>query len=171
MPNNCSRAMVAIGAAIFVPAFAATLNIAPAHSAPLPGFCVPASSVDDVCTARLTSVTANAVDGTITGTPVGGGAAVTLAGQGDAYLKSAGFGDAPPDPIQRWDATIDRVNDLDLDPSDPSWYGNAKSRVFMPRTLNDLASQFPKDILLVRFSPDDAQAASFRLVSIQPTAQ
>lgn len=164
MPKNCSRALAAVSAM----ALPAVLNIAPAHAAPLPDFCVPSSVVDDVCTARLTSVTADVVDGTITGTPVGGGAAVTLAGQGDAYQKSAGFGDAPPDPIAQWDATIDSVSKLDVDPADPSWYGNAKARVFMPRTLNDLASQFPPDVLTVRFTPDDAQSGSFRLVSIQP---
>ena len=169
MPNHFSRAVGAFCAAFSVLAVPAVLNIAPAHGAPLPGFCVPPSVVDDVCTARLTSVTANAVDGTIIGTPVGGGAPTTFAGQGDAYLKSAGFGDAPPDPIQRWDETIDRVNNLD--PADPNWYGNAKARAFLPRTLNDLASQFPPDTLLVRFAADDAQPGAFRLVSIQPTPQ
>ncbi|MFY9918460.1 MAG: hypothetical protein WAL26_08690 [Mycobacterium sp.] len=128
---------------------------------------MPPSVVDNVCTARLTSVTANVVDGTITGTPVGGGTAVTLAGQEDAYLKSAGYGDAPPEPVQQWDATIDGLSNVD--PSDPNWYGNAKARAFLPRTLNDLASHFPADVLVVRFTPDVAQSNSFRLVSIQPT--
>ena len=171
MPNDRNRARATVGATISVLAFPAVLNIAPAHGAPLPDFCVSPSVVDNVCTARVASVTANAVDGTITGTPLGGSAAITLAGQGDAYLKSAGFGDAPPDPVQSWDATIDSVDNLDIEPSDPNWYGNAKARVFLPRTLNDLASQFPPDILLVRFAPDDTQSGSFRLVSIQPTAQ
>jgi hypothetical protein len=63
------------------------------------------------------------------------------------------------------------VGNLDTDPSDPNWYGNAKSRAFLPRTLNNLASQFPPDLLVVRFTPDDAQPGSFRLISIQPTAQ
>lgn len=168
MPNVCIRAMATVGA-MAVLAVPAALNVAPAQGAPLPGFCVPPSVVDDVCTARLTSVTADSVNGTITGAPVGGGTAITLAGQGDAYLKSAGFGASPPDPVQRWDAAIDGVKNLD--PSDPNWYGNAKARVFLPRTLNDLASQFPSGILVVRFTPDDAQSGSFRLVSIQPTPQ
>ena len=150
-------------AAISAVVFAAILGVAPAHGAP--------DNCADVCTARLISVGANTIDGTITGTPVGGGAAITLAGQGDAYLKSAGFGDAPPDAVQQWDATIDRVKNLSLDPSDPNSYGNGKARAFLPRTLNDLATQFPPDILVVRFAPDDAQSGSFRLVSIQPTAQ
>lgn len=150
-------------------ALSAALNIAPAHADPLPGFCVPPSVVDNVCTARLTSVTADAVNGTITGTPVGGGTAITVAGQGDAYLKSAGFGDARPHPIQRWDETIDSVNALGVDPSNPNWYGNAKAQAFLPRTLNDLASQFPPDVLVVRFTGDDAQPGVFRLVSVQPT--
>lgn len=171
MPNDYSRAVAAIGAAISVLALPAVLNMTHAHADPLPDFCVPSSVVDNVCTARLTSVTANAVDGTITGRPVGGGSAVTLAGQGDAYLKSAGFGDAPPDVVQRWDATIDGVNSENLDSSNPNWYGNAKARAFLPRSLNGLASQFPPNILVVRFTPDDAQPGSFRLLSIQPVLQ
>ena len=58
-----------------------------------------------------------------------------------------------------------------LDPADPNWYGNAKARAFLPRTLNDLASQFPPDILVVRFAPDDAQSGTLQIVSIQPTPQ
>lgn len=169
MRKDRSRAVAATGAAIAALALPAFLNPAPAHAGPLPDFCVPASVVDNVCTARLQSVTANVVDGTITGAPVGGGAAVTLAGQADAYLKSTGFGNGAPDPIQQWDAAIDRVNNLSVDPSDPNWYGNAKARAFLPRTLNDLASKFPPGVLVVRFTPDDAQPGTFRLVSIQPS--
>lgn len=155
-------------AALAIPA---VLTVAPAHAAPaLPGFCVPATVVDGVCTARLESVTADAVNGTITGSPVGGGAEITLAGQGDAYLPSVGS--APrPEAVTNWDTTIDQVGNLDVDPSDPNWYGNAKARVFMPRTLNDLATQFPPDILVVRFVPGDAASGTFELVSIQPTLQ
>lgn len=167
MPGASCRAVVAIGAAAAVLSFPSLRNIATAHASPLPDFCVPADVVDNVCTARLASVTANVVDGTITGAPVGGGAAVTLAGQADAYLKSAGFGDAPPGPVQRWDAAIGGATGVD--PSDPNWYGNAKSRAFLPRTLNDLASQFPPGILVVRFTPTDPPSGVFRLVSIQPT--
>lgn len=171
MPNNRRRAMTAIGAAAAALVAPAILNVAPAHGDPLPGFCVPPSVVDNVCTARLTSVTADVIDGTITGTPDGGGAAVTLAGPADAYLKSAGFGDTPPDPVQRWDAEIDNVSNLDTSPADPNWYGNAKAKVFLPRTLNDLATKFPSGSLLVRFTPDDSRPDAFRLVSIQPTHQ
>jgi hypothetical protein len=161
--------MASIGAAFTVLALPAVLSIAPAQADPLPDFCVPPSVVDNVCTVRLESVTADAVNGTITGTPVGGGTAITVAGQGDAYQKSAGFGAAPPEIVQRWDDTIDTVVSLNVDPSDPNWYGNAKARAFLPRTLNDLASQFPPDTLMVRFTPDNAPSGSFRLVSIQPT--
>ena len=156
-------------AALVVAAVPAVLNIAPAHAAPLPEFCVPPIVVDNVCTARLTSVTADAVNGTITGAPVGGGTAITVAGQRDAYLKSAGFGDTRPAPVQRWDETMDSVNGLSVDPSDPNWYGNAKAKAFLPRTLNDLATQFPPDVLVVRFTPDDTQPETFQLVSIQPS--
>lgn len=171
MPNNRRRAMTAIGAAAAALVAPAILNVAPAHGDPLPGFCVPPRVADNVCTARLTSVTADVIDGTITGTPDGGGAAVTLAGPADAYLKSAGFGDTPPDPIQRWDAEIDNVSNLDTSPADPNWYGNAKAKVFLPRTLNELATKFPSGSLLVRFTPDDSRPDAFRLVSIQPTHQ
>jgi hypothetical protein len=161
-----TRAAGIIAVAVALPA---VVNAARADALPLPEFCVSASVADNVCTVRLTSVTTDAVNGTITGTPVGGGTAITVAGQADAYLKSTGFGDVRPDPVQRWDDTIDSINSLSVDPSDPNWYGNAKARAFLPRTLNDLASQFPPDILVVRFTSDDAQSAVFRLVSVQPT--
>ncbi|CAM3161392.1 hypothetical protein BST27_20440 [Mycobacterium intermedium] len=171
MPNDYRRAVAASCAALAVLALPTVLNIATAQADPLPAFCVPSSVVDNVCTARLTSVTDNVTDGTITGTPVGGGATITLAGQGDAYQKSAGFGDARPALVQEWDDAIDKVSGLPTDPSDPNWYGNAKSKAFLPRTLNSLAAQFPPNILVVRFTPDDAQPGWFRLVSIQPTRQ
>ncbi|MBP2453861.1 hypothetical protein [Mycolicibacterium lutetiense] len=167
MPKHWPRAVAAAGAAT---AALAVLTAAPAHAGPLPSFCVPSNPVDNVCTTRLTSVTADVIDGTITGTPVGGGSAITLAGQADAYLKSAGFGDTPPDPVQEWDASIDRVGDLDTSPSDPNWYGNAKARVFLPRTLNELATKFPPDSIVVQFVADDTRPDALRLVSIQPTA-
>jgi hypothetical protein len=135
---------------------------------PLPDFCAPPNIIDNACTVRLASVTADVINGTLTGTPVGGGPAITLAGQGDAYQKSMGFGEPRPDAIQRWDAALADVPAVD--PSDPNWYGNAKARAFLPRTLNDLATQFPPDVLVVRFTPDDAQSNVYRLVSIAPTA-
>ncbi|GAY14993.1 hypothetical protein [Mycobacterium sp. shizuoka-1] len=161
------RAVVGAVAVLTLPAM---LTAASAHADPLPAFCAPAGVVDNVCTARLTSVTADVINGTITGTPVGGGTPVTLAGQLDAYQKSVGFGVPAPDAVQRWDDSIDSVSTLNVDPSDPNWYGNAKSRVFMPRTLNDIATQFPPDVLVVRFTPDEGSPGTFRLVSIQPTA-
>lgn len=169
MPNDCRGAVAAMSGAAMAALTLPILGMATAHASPLPGFCQPPMVVGNVCTARLTGVTADTINGTITGTPTGGGAAVTLAGQMDAYQKSAGFGDSPPDPVQRWDSTIDSVSKLALDPSDPNSYGNAKSVAFLPRTLNDLATQFPPGILVVRFTSDDAQPGAFRLVSIQPT--
>lgn len=158
-------------AAAVAAAFACLFAAGTAHADPLPAFCTPATVVDDVCTVRLASVTADTVDGTITGTPVGGGSAVTLAGTADAYLTSAGFDSAPPGPVQEWDTAIDQVSALGTDASDPNWYGNAKAKVFLTRTLNGIATRFPADVLQVRFSPDGAQPGVFRLVSIQPTAQ
>lgn len=164
MSTHRTRVAAATGAALF----ALALPV-PAHASPLPDACTPAVVVDNVCTLRLTSVTADAIDGTITGTPVGGGAAITLTGPVGAYQRSAGFGDVPPAPIQRWDTEIDGVSALSVDPNDPSWYGNAKSLAFLPRTLNDLATQFPPNTLAVRFTSDDARPGTFQLVSIQPT--
>lgn len=161
--NSCR---FALAAAVVI---GAVLGAAPAHAAPLPAFCGPAVVIDDVCTVRLASVTADVVDGTITGTPVGGGAVITLAGQHDAYLKSVGFGPVPPESVQNWDSTIEQVSGLDVSPAEPNWYGNAKARVFLPRTLNDLATRFPPDTLVVRFTAADAGSAALRLVSIQPT--
>lgn len=149
----------------------AVLSTAPAHAAPLPEVCTPAAVVDGVCTSRLVSVAADVVNGTITGTPVGGGAAITLSGQADAYVKSEGFGATPPEAIEKWDTLIEQTAGLSTDPSDPNWYGNAKARVFLPRTLNDLATQFPPDSLVVRFTSDETQPDVFRLVSIQPVAE
>ncbi|CAM3816838.1 hypothetical protein H7J08_10355 [Mycobacterium frederiksbergense] len=147
----------------------AVLTAAPAHAAPLPGFCAPDVVVDGICTTRLASVTTDVVNGTITGTPVGGTEAVTLTGQADAYLESDGFGDTPPEPVANWDTTLAQVSGLGVSPADPNWYGNAKARVFLPRTLNDLATHFPPGSLLVRFTADEAQPGAFQLVSIQPT--
>ncbi|MCF6385699.1 hypothetical protein L2K20_01845 [Mycobacterium sp. MBM] len=146
-------------------ALGAVLTAAPAQATPPPTLCAP----DAVCTVRLTSVTADVVDGTITGTPVGSTQAITLAGQADAYLMSDGFGDTPPDPIRTWDTTIDQVEGLDTSPADPNWYGNAKARVFLPRTLNDLATRFPPQSLLVRFRDDETHPGALTLVSIQPS--
>jgi hypothetical protein len=165
MSNRRNAAVAALGTALSALAFPTILIIAPAHGAP-PGCPAATSVLDDACTARLTSVTADTVNGTITGTPVGGGAALTLSGTADAYLKSQGFGDAAPKPVQDWDAAIDRVTNAD--PNGPDWYGNAKSRVFLPRSLDDLATHFPPNTIVVRFTPDGANSGSLTLVSIQP---
>ncbi len=167
MTDYRSGATAAVAAALAVPAISIVLGVVPVGAAPPADSCPPAAP-DNTCTARLTSVTANTADGTITGAPVGGGAPLTLWGQADAYLKSQGFGAAPPQAVQRWDAAIDGVGNAD--PSDPNWYGNAKSRAFLPRSLDDLASQFPPGVLVVRFVPDETHAGWFRLVSIQPVA-
>jgi hypothetical protein len=171
MPSDRSGAIAALGAALCVLASPAAFSIAPAHATP-PDSCQAAAGADDVCTAKLTSVTADTINGTITGTPVGGSAPITLWGQLEAYLKSAGFADPPPGPVQQWDAAIDNVNNArPSDPSDPGWYGEAKSRAFLPRTLDELASQLPPGTMVVRFVPDDTRPGLFRLVSIQPVAQ
>jgi hypothetical protein len=161
MSNNRSGAVaatVALGFAAFV------LGIVPAHAEPKG--CPAAAIVDDsACFGRLTSVTAK--DFSITGTLGGGDAPITLSGQSEAYLKSTGFANTTPDLVQQWDVAIDRVNNLD--PSDPNWYANGKSRAFLPVQLNQLASQFPPETIEVRFVPDESHPGQFRLLSIQPT--
>lgn len=152
-------------------ATAAVLWAAPAHAAPLPDVCVPAAVVDGICTTRLTSVTTDAVNGTLTGTPVAGTQPITLAGPGEAYLPSVGFGAAPPEAVRTWDSTIEQVSGLDVSPADPNWYGNAKARVFLPRTLNDIATRLPPGSLLVGFRSEQAQPGAYQLVSIQPVLQ
>jgi hypothetical protein len=122
-------------------------------------------------TVRLASVTAEATDGTITGTPVDGGASVTLSGPLSAYVKSEGFGDTPPVSVQRWDELIDSAN-TPLPSDDPNWYGRAKARAFMTRTLNEEAVHLPPNTIVVHYSAgDDAPAGWCSLSSIQPVAQ
>jgi len=169
MPTAFTRAIAGLVCAI--PTLV-ILGAAPVHAAPvdISAACQPPAILGgDTCTARLISVTANSADGTITGTPIGSVAALTFSGQSDAYLPSVGFGDTAPDAIQQWDAAINRINNLD--PSTPDWYGDGKARAFLPRQLNEQATRFPDDTIVVRFTIDDANPGWFRLRSIQPAAQ
>lgn len=148
----------------------ALLGAGPAHAGPeRADYCPPAGATADLCTVRLASVRADTVDGTITGTPVTGGTAVTLYGTADAYLPSTGFGAHPPQAIRDWDAELARVRGLDVTPPDPAWYGNAKAHVFLPRVLNGIAVDFPPGTLLVSFTPDETRPDAFQMVSVQPT--
>ena len=165
MPNHTRTVATIVALSV-----AADGGAPPVLADPLPSYCVPAAA-DGTCSVRLESVTSDVINGTITGAPMAGGSAIVLAGQGDAYLPSSGFGDAAPESIRRWDETVAAVNTLSVDPSDPNWYGNAKAKVFLPRTLNDLAATFPPGSLVVRFAPDESQPGVYRLTSIQPTAQ
>jgi hypothetical protein len=162
MPGVRCGALGALGAGGFALLFAIALSIAPAQA---DVGCAPA-------TVRLTSVTAEATDGTITGTPVGGGAPVTLSGPLSAYLKSQGFGDAPPTAVQRWDELIDSAN-APFASDDPNWYGHAKAMAFMTRTLNDQAVHLPANTIVVNYSAGDdaAHPGWCSLSSIQPVAQ
>lgn len=121
------------------------------------------------CSARFTGLSANSTDGTLTGTPVGGTAPITIFGQPDSYLRSAGFGSGAPDLVQQWDATIERVNSGKI--TDPGGYGQGKSEAFLPRQLNELAAQLPAGTILIRFATDDADSHILQLSSIQPVAQ
>lgn len=154
---------------IFALASSTVVGVTSAHAAPLPAVCSSATTADGVCTVRLISLRANNIDGTITGIPVGAVAPITLAGELDAYLRSDGFGNAPPDPVHRWDVAIDGASNTTA--SGPDWYGQAKSRAFLPRELNELATQFPPGTTVVRFAADDTNPGEFRLVSIQPVHQ
>lgn len=137
-----------------------TVGIAPAQATP---GCAPG-------TARLAAVTADATQGTITGSPVGGGAPITLSGPLEAYQKSEGFGDNPPQAVKQWDETLDQVN-VPIAPDDPNWYGRAKSRAFASRSLNDLAVSFPANILVVHYWQGDPPGAACAMSSIQPVAR
>ncbi len=159
MLNARTRALAAAAVLMAL----SVLGSAPAQATPLDS-----CDSDGVCTARLVSVTDDAVDGTITGTPVGAADPITLAGQEDAYLKSTGFTDPRPAVVREWDEAIDRIGGLGTAPTDPNWYGNAKAKVFLPRTLNALATRFPPDTLVVRFVSDASRPGTLRLVSIQP---
>jgi hypothetical protein len=157
--NSAAAALCAFG-------FAASVVTAPAHAEP-PG-CPTATVVDgDACSATLTAVTANGFD--LTGTPVGGQTPITVSGASEAYLLSTGFA-SPPASVHEWDATIDRVNALPPpgSPPDPGWYGDGKSRAFLPVQLNQLATQFPPGTVMVRFVPDESNPGLFRLLSVQP---
>ncbi len=62
------------------------------------------------------------------------------------------------------------MSGLGVNYTDPNWYGNAKAKVFLSRTLNGLATQFPPDTLVVSFTSGDGDAP-YQLTSIQPSAQ
>ena len=146
--------------------FAAFLGAAAAHGDPQG--CPQGAIVDESgCSARLTAVSADSTNGTITGTPAGGRTPITIFGEPDFYLPSTGFANTPPDAVQQWDAAIERVKNAN--PSDPGWYGQGKTEAFLPRQLNDLATRFPPNTLEVRFGPDDSDPRILRLRSLQPT--
>ncbi|MCV7423313.1 hypothetical protein H7K45_22425 [Mycobacterium yunnanensis] len=132
-----------------------------------PPTCPPgAVVVDDGCSARFSVLSADDVNGTLTGTPAGGNAPITVFGEPQLYLPSTGFGGSPPGAVQQWDATIQRVGAAD--PGDPNWYGRAKANAFLPRQLNQLATQMPANTLVIRFVPDGTDPHISRLSSIQP---
>ncbi|ORA22785.1 hypothetical protein [Mycobacterium aquaticum] len=138
---------------------AGTVGLAPAQAGPQ---CAPG-------TVRLTAVSTDATQGTITGSPAGGGAPITLSGPLDAYRKSEGFGDNPPPAVKQWDDTLDQVT-VPIAPDDPNWYGRAKSRAFASRSLNDLAVSFPANTLVVHYWQGDPPGAACAMSSIQPVA-
>lgn len=119
-------------------------------------------------TTRLSSVTTDLTNGTITGSPVGGGAPVTLVGELSAYQKSEGFGDSPSAAIQNWDETLDRLNEP-RPVDDPEWYGRGKGQVFASRELNRQAAAFPSGTLIVEYGPGSQGRCS--LTSIRPAAR
>lgn len=144
------------------------LGIGSAHAEPLG--CPTGATVDGSgCSLRLTLVTVNSTDGTMTVTPVGSSTPITIVGEPDSYLRSAGFGSDPPALVQQWDATIDRVGNTN--PADPDWYGEGKAKAFLPRQLNELAPRLPAGTIVARFVPDASDSHLLQLVSIQPVAQ
>ena len=157
-----SRAMAGIFTLVSV---AFVIASGPANAEPID--CPAGSIVDESgCSLRLVSVTADSAQGTMTGTPVGGSTPITVAGEADSYLPSTGFGSAPPDAVQQWDATIDRVDH----PSDPNSYGQGKAKAFLPRQLNELATRLPANTIVLRFVPGGEDPRVSVLLSIQPVA-
>lgn len=120
-------------------------------------------------TVRLTSVSAEATDGTLTGTPAGTDTPIRLRGDLRAYHRSVGFGDDAPAAVTRWDQALARVSEP-IDPNDPNWYGKGKSRVFATRALDDIATEFPDGTLRVSYSPGDRPADWCAINFIQPVA-
>ncbi|AQA03201.1 hypothetical protein BVC93_13100 [Mycobacterium sp. MS1601] len=155
---------IQIAAIAFV--FAATSAVVNAHAEPsCPDGYTPDSGG---CVARLTAVSADSAEGTLTGTPIGGATPVTIFGEQRFYLPSAGFGSAPPDLVAQWDAAIAGAGPGA--PSDPNWYGEGKAAAFLPRQLNDLAARLPPGTIVVRGEPDPTDSHLFELQSIQPVA-
>ena len=155
----------AFTAAAAVASVGLLLGIGPAEADPQ-GCPVGATVDGDGCSARMTSVTADDVDGTLTFTPVGGSTPITVFGEPDFYLPSTGFGSAVPDLVAQWDATVHRVRDVD--PADPGWYGQGKAQAFLPRQLNQLATQLPAGTIAIRFVPDESDPHILQLQSIRP---
>jgi hypothetical protein len=166
MRDNCTWVTGPLGVTGSALLFATILTITPAQADTT---CKAAPEFDGTRSTRLISVTAESYNGTITGTPVGGGDPVTLWGENDAYQKSEGFGDAPPDAVRQWDENIDWVNRV-RDPNDPNWYGDAKATAFFPRTQNSLASELPVNSIVVSFGTDHDKPCGYKLYSIQPVA-
>ncbi|MCV7192856.1 hypothetical protein [Mycolicibacterium brumae] len=120
-------------------------------------------------TTRLTQVSAEAVDGTIYATPLGGGEQLRLRADLEAYHHSSGFGAPAPEAVTEWDQTLDQVAEP-VDSSDPNWYGKAKARVFAPRTLNTIAERLPDGALQVSYEPGERPADWCAITSIEPVA-
>jgi hypothetical protein len=127
-------------------------------------------------TARLASVSydnSQVTDyptGRLTGTPVSGGAQVTIRPAlfgPEAYLKSTGFGDTPPGSVRQWDEAVDRLTAQDTFPSPLPPFaviGNT-------RDLMQLASQLPPKTIVVSYVPDTYYPGYFSLTTMQPVAE
>ena len=126
--------------------------------------------------ARLTSVSYDLTDmtnyptGKLTGTPVDGGAPLTIRPTlfaKNAYFKSAGFGDTPPDSVRRWDEAIEELSapDNSTSPAPPfAAIGNTQ-------ILVKLATQLPPRTIVVSYVPDTYDPTNFSLVTMQPVAE
>jgi hypothetical protein len=152
----------ALGAA---PTIVSLVLCAPPAVADPPGCPVGATADGHGCSARLASVTADQINGTLTGTPIGGSVPITIFGEPAFYLPSRGFGSAAPDLVRQWDATIRGVSRAD----DPGSYSHGTAEALLPRQLNDLAAQFPAGTVVIRFTPDRSDPHILRPLSIQPT--
>ncbi|MDT5091619.1 MAG: hypothetical protein QOH60_982 [Mycobacterium sp.] len=107
--------------------------------------------------------------GRLTGLPDGGGAPVTIRPalfSKDAYLMSAGFGDAPPDSVRRWDQAVEFLSQPNDSPTPPPPF----AAIGNTQELMKVASKLPANTIVVSYVPDTTNPGKFSLVTLQPVA-
>lgn len=108
--------------------------------------------------------------GRLTGVPVTGGPALTFRPAlfaPEAYLKSDGFGEAPPDSVVQWDQAVDKLSVTLETPTPPPPFaviGNT-------RDMAELATKLPAGTVVVSYVPDTYYPGYFTTTVIQPVAR